>query len=108
MNSEPLLKVKEAILNNPEKFNMGSWKCGTTMCIGGWLAYLYPEQFKDDDSISKSAKSFIKLDYITRLFYVTRWPIKFHTAFIYARTNIAQAQIAADRIDHFIATDGKE
>src|SRR5438105_274495 len=44
MNKDLLLKVKEAILAEPIRFNMGSWvsitdvwaPCGTTACIAGF------------------------------------------------------------------------
>lgn len=32
-----MLRVKEAILQNPEHFNMDRWHCNTDACIAGWI-----------------------------------------------------------------------
>lgn len=54
MNTERLLKLAEHIealemgqfdphtfTNDPVKFNMGYWSCGTVACIGGWADCLW-------------------------------------------------------------------
>lgn len=119
MNTELLLQVKEKILQEPENFGMRCWdgenslgeKCGTAHCIGGWGMFLLgcPCNW----SIEQLRKAFNVPDGtgIDRLFVVDRWPQQFREAYDAARENKdlrVCAKIAAKRIDHFIATEGRE
>ena len=138
MNKTLLLKVKAAILAKPERFDMDNWcgtsHCiaGHAAVIAGWLkpnaAYEFLRRSwtpsanaKADDCDpdvvasdgSHSAEPFARLlrldeDQAERLFYSEEWPTPFAEAYKNATGPGARAGIAADRIDHFIATDGRE
>jgi hypothetical protein len=132
MKVELLQLVKEQILKEPEQFDMMMWfqtapslrrpvpNCGTAACIGGWAMAISqgisPREadnmrvFKQSDA---SRVLGLSLAEGTRLFHVMAWPIDFKSAFIQEEDNTleglqARARIAAARIDHFIATNGRE
>lgn len=56
MNKDRLLQVKQAILDNPDHFDMSFWfnsdsirglgKCGTVGCIAGWTCHLFANECK--------------------------------------------------------------
>lgn len=126
MNKELLLKIKEQILKEPTRFYMGDWNynCGTAHCIGGWASVLSGrtplsaiESFRGGTSEQQIAAELLRLDYTTAsaLFHVSSWPPTFKNAYYVIedkddRTNRNQAlaEVAAQRIDHFIATEGRE
>ena len=135
MNKELLLKVKEAILREPENFRMDRWlhkrqpndpTCNTTACIGGWAVVLHENStpvaeyykraevdFVFGEKVEPLATEFLGLDYEQkeRLFYDENWPWEFESRFRDAerdKNKTLMAQIAAERIDHFIATNGEE
>lgn len=111
MNTELLLRVKAQILKDPKHFDMSDWEektdCGTCRCISGWAVAL------SGNSSLEPNQGHIPLelsgdDQRERLFFNDNWPHKFQQAYgegIYASD---RAQAAADRIDHFIATEGAE
>jgi hypothetical protein len=124
MNTELLLRVKAAILEEPNKFDMGMWfedaACGTTACIAGWSVAL-SENLKDlrdgfsfwgklDGTISGHAAKAIGVDELTadKLFYTNNWPEDLERLFNNAHSTEERAKVAADRIDHFISTEGRE
>lgn len=41
-----------------------------------------------------------------RLFYDSNWPMAFRESYANAKTHTERAKVAADRIDHFIKTEG--
>jgi hypothetical protein len=131
MNVFLLAKIKAAILEEPERFDMNGWECGTTACIAGWASRLSGQRmailkansgsgtwlaFGED--LRKAQKS-LKLedDQWYRLVHVDNWPDPFKKEYNNALLSdglqiispcLEQAQIAARRIDHFIATEGSE
>lgn len=123
MNTELLLKVKAAILAEPLKFDMCWWflesddsPCGTAACIAGH-AVAIDQKFKTlkrglkmNDEVESLAKNALMLTEVQsfRLFGVGYWPPEFEQKYFVANTPQEMAKVAADRIDHFIATDGEE
>lgn len=92
--------------------------CGTAACIAGWTEALalktrpsklvgtYP-YFGSEDAAGRR----LGLDdwYAGhRLFRTASWPEKFQRAWDAAKTHKARAKVAADRIEHFIKTNGEE
>lgn len=90
--------------NGPQAFP----KCGTVACIAGWACLLSGQSiyagakvagellglpYRDDDSGPADA-----------LFFTFDWPHQFRDAYDDARTPTKRAKIAADRIEHLIAT----
>lgn len=111
MNTFLLLKVKAAILENPEAFHMSTWDCGNMACIAGWTCRIAGEKAPEYKRGIPRATWFvltasrllkIDLDQSYRLFLAGRWPYQFR------RSLKPPHEAAADRIDHFIATDGQE
>lgn len=126
-----LQQVKEHILAEPQKLDMEVFiedrgeSCGTVACIAGWTTLLTtklkPHQCDEDlmysaFSIARKELS-LSISQAQRLFYpwvgqsnddrVETWPKKVWKC--YKDGNKEQkAAITAARIDHFIATDGRE
>lgn len=109
MNATLLLQVKEKILQDPAHFNMGIWQshCGTTCCIAGWACALND---KFSHPFGRTAADLLGISEAEgdSLFYVTRWPIdllnKFSAASkTYGGCSLEAAQVAAERIDRFLA-----
>lgn len=85
--------------------------CNTTACIAGWTMVLTPvDEICISNEIALAAQGRLGLDVeqATRLFYLDAWPTQFKTAHDTSETPQARAQAVADRIDHFIATEGEE
>ena len=124
-----LKRVKKFFLNDPERLDMSSWgtkhgatPCGTTACIGGAICLLEaPRRIKwvDGEMVPRSAKyedipalaaELIGLEpsEIDNLFYTDgvygKWPASFRRRFQRTNSQETRAQIAGERIDHFIAT----
>lgn len=135
MNVKLLQKVKQAILDHPKQFEMDRWfqdslrfglkgynvkpagGCGTAACIGGWAQHLSfgkstlaETKLKTFYEIAPDAYKLLKLSSDTgqRLFVQGEWPTPFRTDYIKAKTPLQRAKAAAARIDHFIATKGRE
>lgn len=128
INIPLLVEVKEAILANPNRVNMDKWfgcdikgdfktsslevfkhnKCGTTACIAGWAVFLGNPN--NVDYTQFAAADLLGLDPPTsdKLFLSQYWPRKFYSLLYNAETPEEYAQAVADRIDHFIATEGRE
>lgn len=136
MNKELLLKIKEQVLAHPEHLDMTSgWisladgtecyaasavaeligqpeklaACGATACIAGWAVVLSPEA-EEDGYIRNLASKLLGLTYgqSDNLFFVSGWPRQFGELYHDTRTPQERAQVVAERIDHFIATEGAE
>jgi hypothetical protein len=125
MNIELLQRVKKAILDNPEHFSMDYWyqyidenghvtlenytvgvaegltECGTKACIAGWAVFLGRDDSTGVYDIGLYAQNILDLtnDQARRLFHMDRWPKQFW---------LDDTETAAARIDHFIATGGRE
>lgn len=123
MNIEALLAVRRAILAEPSAFAMDSWtqrsresSCGAAHCIAGWL--LVQNGYKYDDAaewlvgpdglLCLAAIAILNVSSSTadKLFHLSRWPVKFRRDWHTAESNGERAQVAAARIDAFIAEHG--
>jgi hypothetical protein len=109
--------------------------CGTAACIAGWAETLMkfdtrkkskkrarPSEMESISSVLLAEKLGFDVYMNNRLFYVRSWPQQFQSKIPSAsKTNCVdigrrfdslppeiRAKIAAERIDHFLATDGKE
>lgn len=130
VNIELLQRVKAKILEEPLQFAMEDFftqeifgfdapreeipNCGTAACIAGWAFALdvgkKPESLRARGYSTREAR--IRLDLTQtqagRLFLLIRWPNVYSSRYITAKTPQEQAQIAAERIEHFIETEGRE
>jgi hypothetical protein len=111
MNVKLLRKIKKHILAYPKTFAMSFWQeprrvsesrpCGTAACIGGWAKLLTKDRkLTAADALGLSHQG------AWLLFNMHRWPSRFQTKA--KEETAAFARNAAARIDHFIATDGRE
>lgn len=135
MNKNLLLKVKEKILQEPKQFLMRTWyssvlsenpetlvlqngvikrkvkipNCGTAACIAGWAACILNKKKPSEASlvILPSEEDFgISISSYYKLTRFQAWPLKFQKH--RKEGTVPFAKQAAARIDHFIATEGKE
>ena len=125
MNTELLLNIRGRILSEPEHFQMENWSqitpCGAACCIAGWAFVL--SSYSKDTPVSVVAEQLaysglnqivasdeLDLDYqqSQRLFHVEQWPKDFVLMWIGSSSDAQRALIGSRRIDHFIATDGRE
>lgn len=131
MNVDLLKRVADVILARPHDFDMDDFEadafhvsinkpdlsCGTVACIGGWAATLAAglnkpvarhEDFDYYAGILSIRTSEREIDEAERLFMCHEWPQQYRIAYYEAKTDQERAQVAYDRIHHFIATDGQE
>ena len=127
MNVELLEKVKKAILKNPKHFDMRNFgnqyfinfangikppkNCETAACIAGWAIVLSDENQKHLNSHFAGIALDLTYEQKECLFYVSGWPFEFSNAFVIAEiaNNYKRmAQVAAERIDFFIQTNGTD
>lgn len=126
INVRLLRKVKRHILEEPRRLLMYTWAsnsndapCGTAGCIAGWSAILSGRPADEVKAVQDHAASIVfrgeaaQLLRISdaqaaRLFYAGNWPNPFRMDYVYNFDRIKRAQITADRIEHFIATEGRE
>lgn len=118
-NNELLERIAQQIEQHPEEFSMLSWDCGTTACIAGWAARLAGLPPIGEVLITALPSD---LNLITELlgvgsvvcgwhhplFLAKDWPEPFYSLYCDAVSEKQQANIAAARIRHFIATEGRE
>lgn len=71
--------------------------CNTVGCIAGWSSLL---KLGLIDLLTEDEKNI--------LYYVHNWPSTFCDQYLNAKTPLERATVTCARIDHFIATDGKE
>lgn len=134
MNIEMLKKIKEQILSEPENFIMEVFHCDTAFCIAGWACVIDRKEKLDIDfgcffygfwdscgakilEISEEPETGYaryKESQVDRLFYLGGWPKQFHDQYMELQDSDDEykhqklAAIACARIDHFIATEGRE
>ena len=117
MNVALLREVKAHILADPDSFRMDQWSCGTAHCIAGWALLLsgVPIDVEAGLTVSDEFPSIVAREVLQidgkqghRLFHEPAWPIDFFERHFNARTRRKRAEIAAKRIDHFIATEGRK
>jgi len=120
MNTFLLLKVKEAILANPDHFDMSFWACGTTACICGWTAKLageygklrqmldYPDDLTENYPAELGAR-LLKIDvWQAEQLFLSGWPRHFLEKYTDAQGDrVKRAQVVAEVIDDFIAHNGE-
>jgi hypothetical protein len=105
--------------------------CGTTACIGGWMGVILMKKKRPGDLIISGGWEWdvvnqkmehlalhktwgecgLDQDQRDRLFYDYNWPDEFMVAYNEAKAlgdYEAAAMVAAARIEHFIATEGRE
>lgn len=125
MNIELLQRIRQHILEKPNRFLMGDWivrdngigvfsddreeeipfaECGTAACVAGWACLLGGK--RDTLSPSSDGRHLLGLtwDQSENLFFEDQWPDPFHRRYRSANSHEEQVQIAADRIEHFIKT----
>lgn len=116
MNVELLRKVKDHILAEPRrldmcvviKFRSGSIfdpPCGTVGCIAGWANYL---EGRSRGGMQDAARSLGLGEEWQWLFFLAYWPENFCTRYVNAKTATTRAEVTAERIEHFIKTEGRE
>lgn len=113
MNKPLLREVKAAILAQPDAFRMDTWSCGTAHCIAGWALLLRDIPLVADGWLTASeeptgdvAQELLEITRLQRyaLFSNHRWPYSFQRRYLCAETHRERAQVAAERIDHFLKT----
>jgi hypothetical protein len=132
-NVELLLKVRAKIIEEPRQFDMSAWferyvcwpvpNCGTTACIGGWAEAISKQKTPEECEggwISPANTLKLTGEQASRLFHLQNWPAEFRYEMYHAnpfhvfsadelhKVLAKRAEIAARRIDHFIATKGAE
>lgn len=116
MNTKLLRKVAEAFMREPWKLDMRlchigpdgrstTANCATAHCIAGWTEVVTGVRC---DAVS--VKSLWKTTYgqTSKVCHLRNWPIKFQKRYRAAKLDSTRARIAAQRIEHFIATKGEE
>lgn len=132
MNTKLLRKIKKHILEEPKRFVMHSLiltkdhgytdtytddankttkfaACGTAACIAGWATILSGKKEGEVDVWDFGSKV-LELNNIQtlNLFDDDSWPQNFGRAFHSSKSRKKRAEIAADRIEHFIKTKGSK
>jgi hypothetical protein len=134
MNVKLLRKIQKHILAEPKRFIMGAWiqrrthnvdfscdianltprtifpDCGTAACIAGWAILLSRGIEYNPEMPRIEAKHLLKIQtpQDSKLFQVAAWPIALRKRFRKAKRRETAAKIAAERIDLFIATKGRD
>jgi hypothetical protein len=127
MNTELLLKVKEAILDSPERFDMSEWydgrlgwcstspgkilndmtdpACGTVACLAGWCVAISETPVRTREEIEGAAWDALNIASDSQipfnLFHATRWPSVFNSMLKVEKQ--PAAPVAALVIDRFIS-----
>lgn len=134
MNVALLKQVRAKIPEEAERFDMDRWiayisedgriddedevapedRCGTVACIAGWTCLIACDIPPFENAVMSKARDLLGLDYwgARRLFFYVDWPTHFYNQYRLIagdvpeelRNKKAIAQLAAERIDHFIAT----
>lgn len=126
LNTELLLKIKQAILDEPKGFQMVSFEqkpsalksrcmdyglswefpiCGTSLCIAGHALALSGFPDYAEYELLQKARELLGIEYKDvsyTLFYVEDWPKDLKDRFYAAKTPEERALIGAERIDRFL------
>ena len=125
LNKTLLLKIKQAILDEPRGFQMSAFakaksqqsvcddygltwefpRCGTALCIAGHAVALSGGD-PDGRSVLSEARELlgIRSHFASySLFYAHDWPKRLEKKFFDAKTPEERAQVGAERIDLFLA-----
>jgi hypothetical protein len=109
MNIELLRKIAAVIQEKPAEFDMADFTkyttCGTAHCIGGWAHVLTGGD--EEKACSRGGRLALELSETEayRLFYCDQWPPRFQSGETGWEVS---PELAAARIEHFIATGGAE
>lgn len=133
LNLPLFAKIKEKILAEPDRFNMGLWfgvidargeldfltagagtvgeafqECGTVACIAGWAVVLGDPSRSLHCAVALRARAALGLTYDegTALFTTARWPQELQDAYFKAEYNgdlLAMARAACDAIDALVS-----
>lgn len=113
MNIPLLRQIQAQIIQHPDTFEMRDWDCGTAACIAGWAIRL-THKASNQCGYYRPAMNALDLNgnQGELLFYRKNWPREFCvpdvSRLLGGSTEKAYAKAAVARIDHFIATEGKE
>jgi len=117
-----LKRYPDEMLGRAEDFT----PCGTHACIAGWACILdimdkrgitveeiSRDTIRNKDDYENEYGKAGKILAINRveqykLFYLEDWPSEFTKRYDDSKTAQERAEVTAQRIEHFIATDGKE
>ncbi len=117
MNVERLQAVKAAILAEPCSIDMNVWECRSACCIGGHAERMFTGRLAAFFCLRPHAGKLLGLSPAgaDALFYGhdphrgdrPSWPVELRTRLDVAPPRTAEyAQVVADAIDDFIATNG--
>lgn len=122
MNVKLLRKIAKVIQERPREFDMrwlhvknnalgwdepAEMDCGTAHCICGWAAVIKNNPNLQNNVIGYEAFGILPAQ-ANRLFFVGGWPSALRERYKKAKLDRTRARIAAARIEHFIATEGRE
>lgn len=108
MNILLLEQVKQQILKEPHRYNQAVFICNTAHCIGGWAAILSGWDFAEHGDIQAYAQKVLELTDKQAENLFLDCPPQFNKIWISGFPAEAKAKLACERIDHFIATEGRE
>lgn len=120
MNVALLKQVAAQVSAAPRQLDMTTFDCGTAACIAGWAARLsgqslpaHDEEMGSNGDSFRRGKELLRLDggQAVRLFYLDWWPDRFAEPYLEAAClgrHQKKAAATVARIDHFIATGGRE
>jgi hypothetical protein len=123
MNVELLRKIAAVIQERPAEFGMDAWHCETQHCIGGYsqvltgspendkageMAAILEIEFIPDTSTGSGPDHADDICEAGRLFYRENWPAEFLNFDDDGYEDGTSPAKAAARIEHFIATEGRE
>jgi hypothetical protein len=131
INIDLFQKVKEAILEEPQRLGMGDWiagpssfyhvkqkpRCGTVACIAGWAAIVaHRERYQASIPLAAEKAKFRPWENAIRelnlppgddnkLFYHSSWPHPFLEQYDgHNEGTAANAAVVCARIDHYLET----
>ena len=122
-----LRKVQKFLMEEPKRFNMYEGiadslglrgqldqpPCGTACCIAGAMFIIDTGMPLNRTSVSWTkvldsvVKKYFKSNW-SALFYTDNWPMLYRIAYANTKIPLERACIGVARIEHFIATDGRE
>jgi hypothetical protein len=127
MKTKLLRKVQQHILEEPRRLNMRTFRtevtgfyetdppCGTTACIAGWAGLLNDPPSRHMNWQEGREVLGLSRPQSERLFTPPEfgpathcWPKEFRRRYNLARSPAGRAKVAAERIEHFIKTKGRE
>jgi hypothetical protein len=126
---ETVNNIEAVVRVRPSAFDMSEWceadACGTVACFAGWAmtsneqaAWLRhydfaksPWQIACDRFDLTKGTNYSDVGEDDRLFLMDQWPVEFRQQYYAAAEKddaLGKVQALRDRVEHFIATDGRE